>query len=339
MAESFRVSALLRESAWRRGRLLILCYHGVSLEDEHLWNSSLYMPAALFRQRLEMVRAFGAAVLPLEEAIPRMQDGTLPSRSVAITFDDGLYDFYRAAHPILREFGYPATVYFTTYYSDFPRPVFDVACSYLLWKASGRRLEWSGLPASPLVLDDPGRQSAVQAILSHARHNRFSAKQKDDLLAELAARLNLDYEDFRARRILQLMQPAEAAELARSGVDLQLHTHRHRLSMRREVFLREIDDNRQRVAALSGRPARHFCYPGGVHRAEFLGWLRERSILSATTCELGLASRAQDPLLLPRLVDTSGLTPHEFRSWLSGLAALLPHRASAEAGGQFFEEA
>src|SRR6266581_3912669 len=35
------VFRLLRESEWRRQRLLILCYHGISLEDEHQWRSGL----------------------------------------------------------------------------------------------------------------------------------------------------------------------------------------------------------------------------------------------------------------------------------------------------------
>src|SRR5437899_4989580 len=34
---------LVRDSAWRRKRLLILCYHGISLESEHLWRPRLYI--------------------------------------------------------------------------------------------------------------------------------------------------------------------------------------------------------------------------------------------------------------------------------------------------------
>jgi hypothetical protein len=37
------------------------------------------------------------------------------------------------------------------------------------------------------------------------------------------------------------MNPKEVAEVALAGVDLQLHTHRHRLSIPREHFMREIE--------------------------------------------------------------------------------------------------
>jgi len=141
-ADNLGVSRLVLESAWRGQRLLILCYHGISLEDEHLWDSSMYMTADLLRQRMAAIHSSGCTVLRLGEAVERLYNGTLPPRSVALTFDDGLFDFYKRAYPILWKYGFPVTVYLTTYYSDFNRPVFDVMCSYLLWKGAGRPIEW-----------------------------------------------------------------------------------------------------------------------------------------------------------------------------------------------------
>ena len=43
--------AAARNSQWRGERLLILCYHGVSLDDEHCWNPSLYVSPETFRGR------------------------------------------------------------------------------------------------------------------------------------------------------------------------------------------------------------------------------------------------------------------------------------------------
>ena len=326
LADSLGLNAIFLRSRWRRERLLILCYHGISLDDEHQWDPSLYMPPALLRARLQELRDRGCTVLPLAEALTRLDEGTLPRAAVAITFDDGGYDFYKAAWPVLREFDYPATVYLTTYYSEYNKPVFDPMASYLLWKGRGQVLELKEASLGPIMLDDQGRERAFRQLLAWAQDKPLSGREKDSLLARLAAALGVDYAALCRRRILHIMTPAEAAKLAAQGLDLQLHTHRHFISRERGRFVQEIDDNLLRLRQISAVPPRHYCYPMGAFYPEFPGWLRELGIESATTCRPGIADRHMDRLLLPRLVDTSDLTGYEFRAWLSGLASLLPHR-------------
>src|SRR5437868_10648345 len=103
-------------SAWRRRRLLILCYHGVSLRDEHEWHGELFVTPHFLRRRFEILRDGGYTVLPLGEAVRCLRGGTLPPRSVVLTFDGGFYNFRAAALPLPEEFGFPATNYASTYY-------------------------------------------------------------------------------------------------------------------------------------------------------------------------------------------------------------------------------
>ena len=95
------VFALVARSGWRRSQLLILCYHGISLRDEHLWNPGLYISRDEFSGRMDLIRSGGCNVLPLGEALNRLSAGELPPRAVAITFDDGFFDFCAVARPIL----------------------------------------------------------------------------------------------------------------------------------------------------------------------------------------------------------------------------------------------
>lgn len=325
----------MRDSEWRRRRLLILCYHGISLDDEHEWSPTLYMSQDLFERRLRRLRDGGYNVLPLEEGIQRAYDGTLPPRSVALTFDDGTFDFKTRAFPLLKRYGFPATVYLTTYYSEHNTPVFGVYCAYLLWRARNRG---SVVNAQPLTgadehwsLDaDEGRKHAHASLMAHARGQRLPSDALDDLARRLAAAVGVDHDDLTARRVLHVMTPAEVSELARAGVDIQLHTHRHRTPTDRGLFMREIDDNRQRIEAMRGSEARHFCYPSGNYRSEYTGWLTEAGVSSATTCDPGLVSPRASALLLPRFVDTSLVSDIEFDAWLTGAAELLRPRKARQ---------
>jgi peptidoglycan/xylan/chitin deacetylase (PgdA/CDA1 family) len=326
LGEGLGVSRLLLESNWRRQRLLILCYHGISLADEHEWDSSLFMPEALVRQRFEALRSHRSAVLPLGEALERLREGCLPPRAVTITFDDGTYDFVARAMPLVREFGYPVTLYVATFYSAFNRPIYDLAVSYVLWKARGRMLDFPEVLPRPVLLDAAGRADATGAFRAHAHVRDLSAEQKDDVLDRVAGACAVDLAAIRRARILHVMTPEEIGAVAREGVDVQLHTHRHRVYDDRRRFDEGLDDNRQHLAPVVAGVREHFCYPGGVHLPEFLPWLEQKGIRSATTCEPGLASRRTNSLLLPRLIDTSTLTPMEFSAWVSGLASFLPRR-------------
>src|SRR5258708_15347659 len=198
--KSAGVSTLVHNSRWRRKRLLILAYHGVALSDEHLFNGSQFISTDLFRDRLELLRSSRCAVLPLDEAVERLYADDLPDRAVAITFDDGLSDFYRRAFPLIKEFDVPVTLYLTTFYSHYQRPVFDLMCSYLLWKGRSnvldlRTLTWQDLRTELRELD--AREAALAQIHSFARRQKLSADEKDAFAASLAAHLQVDYESDR----------------------------------------------------------------------------------------------------------------------------------------------
>jgi peptidoglycan/xylan/chitin deacetylase (PgdA/CDA1 family) len=311
-------------SRWRSSRLLILCYHGFAQDDEHQWNSSLYVTRSHLESRLAFLAAERYVVLPLREALARLAAGTLPSRAVAITVDDGTYDFYAVAYPVLKRLGVPVTLYVSTYYVFDRRPVFDGACQYLLWKAWTRR---KGVLPDPL--DEGARTLDTAADCAHvagrlvriASQEGWSAERKHEWLGELARRLGVDWAEFLERRLIALMHPEEISTLDPAIVDVQLHTHRHRVPERKDLFLREIVENRRALAdcGLDPQHLTHFCYPGGVHRTVFLPWLAEAGVTSAVTTDPGLASRRDHPLLLPRFIDAGTTSGVEFEGWVSGL--------------------
>jgi hypothetical protein len=230
-------------------------------------------------------------------------------------------------------------VYFSTYYSVHNLPVFDPMCGYLLWKGRGQRLAWPEMQIATTLVDDATAPRLADHLLALASKRRLNALEKNEMLRDLAGRLAVDFDGICSRRILHLMNPEEAARMAQEGVDFELQCHRHRVPRSKERFRQELDDNHQAIQAATGQSASHFCYPSGFLLPEFPEWLAECGIASATTCEFGLASRTSSRYLLPRLLDTPGVSSDTFTAWLSGLASFLPRSAVPPAEDQLTEDA
>jgi peptidoglycan/xylan/chitin deacetylase (PgdA/CDA1 family) len=107
----------------RETRPLVLGYHAVS----STWQSPLAVSESALRAQLGYLRKRGYVGLTLADAERRRRDGTLPRRSVVVTFDDGYASTERAA-TILAESGFPGTVFVVT---DFVE--------------SGELLSWPGI--------------------------------------------------------------------------------------------------------------------------------------------------------------------------------------------------
>ena len=97
---------------------LVLAYHAVS----STWPSSLAIPKRILTAQLAFLARRGFTGLTFAEAERRLVAGTLPPRSVVITFDDGYRSTLRAK-PILDSFGFPATVFVVTAFVESGEPM------------------------------------------------------------------------------------------------------------------------------------------------------------------------------------------------------------------------
>jgi peptidoglycan/xylan/chitin deacetylase (PgdA/CDA1 family) len=90
----------------------ILCYHRFGPKA-----SKLNVSAAAFEAQMDYLARNGYTVIPLQR-LARFLEGkeALPAKSVVITIDDGYRSSYEIAYPILKKFGFPATVFL---YTDF----------------------------------------------------------------------------------------------------------------------------------------------------------------------------------------------------------------------------
>ena len=91
----------------------ILCYHNLGPQTR----GRLLMSASAFEEQMRYLKREGYHVITLRQflefAALRRQ---LPRKTVVLTFDDGWKSFKEYAYPILKELGFPATLFI---YTDF----------------------------------------------------------------------------------------------------------------------------------------------------------------------------------------------------------------------------
>lgn len=104
-----------------RGGLSVKGYQKVPILTYHRFGkkskSRLCIPAQVFDQQMAYLKKNGYRVIPLSDLIPFMQlQASLPKRAVVIAIDDGYKSAYEIAFPLLKKYGFTATLFI---YTDF----------------------------------------------------------------------------------------------------------------------------------------------------------------------------------------------------------------------------
>jgi peptidoglycan/xylan/chitin deacetylase (PgdA/CDA1 family) len=91
----------------------VLCYHNLGPQSK----GRLLLGASQFEQQMRYLKAQGYRVISLSDFVDWLQlKRQLPKRAVVLTFDDGYRAFREYAYPILKELGFPATLFVYTDY-------------------------------------------------------------------------------------------------------------------------------------------------------------------------------------------------------------------------------
>ena len=304
-----------------RQRLRILCYHGFSLHDEHVFKNKLFMTGRTFGERMQWITDAGYPVLDLAQAIADLNRNSLPDNAVVITVDDGWYGFKTLAAPVLSRLKLPSTLYVTSYYMDNQAPLFNIMMGYLLWTSKLPTIDLNKLHSELEgyfdLRNEARRDEAARRLTLFGAAN-LSREERNEFIRSVARQLDINFSDL-PERFMQLINRDEVRALADDGIDIQLHTHRHTMfPVQKSLIDSEIQVNRERLQSLSESDLAHFCYPNGWHRAGMYPILERLGIKSAVTTAPGLCTKHSNRLALPRIVDGENLSMLDFEAEISG---------------------
>jgi peptidoglycan/xylan/chitin deacetylase (PgdA/CDA1 family) len=97
-------------------RVTVLGYHDFS---KTLKETEMRINTDKFRKQMSTLKEQGLTVISMADfAAWKRGEKSIPVRSVLITLDDGWNSIYTDAYPILKEFGYPFTIFLYTKYVD-----------------------------------------------------------------------------------------------------------------------------------------------------------------------------------------------------------------------------
>ena len=282
--------------AGSRGRLLILIYHRVLTEPDPMLPDE--PDARRFDEEMELL-ARNFTVLPLAEAVARLQAGSLPARCACVTFDDGYANNAEVALPILTRHGVHATFFIATGYID-GGIMFNDKMLELVRQAPGPALDLSEGGLGKLPCGEIGeRRETLGRLLKIIRYR--SSAERELLVERLLARMPVNL----PRNLM--MTSSQVRGLHRSGMAVGAHTVVHPIltQISLDAARSEIAQSKAQLETIIRSPVQLFAYPNGRpgldYGAQHVAAVRELGFQAAVSTAAGPATKSSDPYQLPRL--------------------------------------
>jgi peptidoglycan/xylan/chitin deacetylase (PgdA/CDA1 family) len=160
---------MLRSREESRPRIPVLLYHRVDTEADRKWRRFCVAPDN-FAAQMRWLADQGFSTIHLGQLLDYYQDGfSVPPKPLVITFDDGYFCNYSRAFPILRQYGFVATVF--------------LVCNFVRQDSAAPRESRHSFLSWPEILE---MQEAGWEFHSHGlNHQRMPDLSRRELAAEI----------------------------------------------------------------------------------------------------------------------------------------------------------
>jgi peptidoglycan/xylan/chitin deacetylase (PgdA/CDA1 family) len=103
----------------RSNAVPVLMYHSIGVPNpEWIWNF-LTVPHKIFEDHLQVLKTKGFNTIDLRELYDYVGTGKpIPANSIVLTFDDGYFDNWVYAYPLLKKYGFKGTIFVNPEFVD-----------------------------------------------------------------------------------------------------------------------------------------------------------------------------------------------------------------------------
>lgn len=252
-------------------------YHGVVADDEALAEGNwLQLRASDFRAQLAYLKEH-YDVIRIDQAFSAPAGAPTRPRAI-ITFDDGYANNYTVAFPLLREFGFPATVFLATAFVDTQK---------LFW--------WDRLHLGCLSGPAPDPQQVRE--LKRRSPRDINAAVDAFLAARGGEAPTVAPEAYR------VLRRDEIARMQGSGlIEFGSHTHGHEIldTLADEEIVATLEVSAEKLQKM-GIAARHFAAPNGDYADAHAALIEAAGYADCFSTEQALWAAPAKPYHIPRL--------------------------------------
>ncbi len=297
-----------------KNKISVLTYHGIT-GDYNSVNDFCFVSAGEFEKQMKyLLKHFD--IIGAEDAYLNNYDNKKPV--AVITFDDGFFNNFSHAFPVLKKYKIPATVFLSTNLIESNDTIWFCKIIQMIESSKEKEIFWEGEKLSIDSCNDKRLTSSkIQASIKKLNPSEIeSAINKIFKLGDIYT----DYSDtlfgMLTRNAIKEMQDSHL-------ITFGAHTHNHTIlsKLSKDESQKEISDSLQEVQKITGKRCNMFAYPnGGVddYNSDHKSLLNKLNVSLAFSMKDGLSSRQDDYFEIKRLFISSHINIKQFSAQVHG---------------------